>query len=86
MFEHLKGHGGLQRTAYNAQAENGAPEPSSEWRKGSSAVPGHSPLGEASTIPSLPEKQGVRGKSRVLDMSPALNITKKVGKPPRPPL
>ena len=55
MFEHLKGHGGLQRTAENAQAKNGAPEPSSECRKGSSAVPGHSPLGEASTVPGLPD-------------------------------
>ena len=35
---------------------------------------------------SLEQKQSVRSKSRVLHTPPALNITKGVGRPPKPPL
>ena len=40
----------------------------------------------AVTSKSQEQKLGVRGKSKVLDMSPALNITKKLVEPPKPPL
>ena len=37
-------------------------------------------------LKSQEQKQGVRSKTRVLRMLPALNTTRGVGRPPKPPL